>query len=94
MSRKNKVYATNNIWLNDVQWYCEIYDGNKIEKVIYNNPRTIVYFADGTKIVVKCHNEEYDKEKGVMAAVVKKIYGRCEFDRIVAKGKDTQESTK
>lgn len=84
LNMKNGVYISNN-------WYKYVISKPNswgIKKVIYNNPRTIVYFEDGTKVVVKCHNEEYDKEKGVMAAVVKKMYGRCEFDRIVENGQD------
>ena len=37
-----------------------------IKKVIFNAPATIVYWADGTKTVVKCsENDIYDAEKGL-----------------------------
>lgn len=46
-----------------------------IKKVIFNNPATIILWNDGTKTVSKCHNEEFDKEKGFAMAVAKKIVG-------------------
>lgn len=49
---------------------------NKIKKVIFNNPATIVFWQDGTKTVVKCTDgEPYDPEKGLMAAITKKAFG-------------------
>lgn len=62
----------------------------EIEKIIYNNPATIVWFADGEKIVVKAHNEEFDKEKGVAMAIARKLYSRSQFVKIVEGGKDQQ----
>lgn len=50
--------------------------GPKIEKVIFNNPATIVYWHDGTKTVVKAQDgEPFDKEKGLAMAFVKKVCG-------------------
>lgn len=46
---------------------------DKIKNVIFNNPATIVFWADGTKTVVKCENEDYDPEKGLAMAIVKKV---------------------
>ena len=47
-----------------------------IEKVIYNNPATIVMWKDGTKTVVKCSEDEwYDPEKGLAMAICKKALG-------------------
>ena len=45
------------------------------EKVIFNNPATIVYWADGTKTVVKAYDEDFDREKGLAMAYMKKIHG-------------------
>ena len=45
---------------------------NKIKNVIFNNPATIVLWADGTKTVVKCEHEDFDPEKGLAMAIVKK----------------------
>lgn len=47
----------------------------KIERVIFHDPATIVYWKDGTKTVVKAQNEKFDKEKGMLAAIAKKVYG-------------------
>lgn len=46
-----------------------------IQKVIFNDPATIVYWADGTKTVVKCQNENFDAEKGLAMAISKKFFG-------------------
>ena len=47
-----------------------------IKKVIYNNPATIVLWKDNTKTVVKCcEGDVYDKEKGLMACIIKKLTG-------------------
>lgn len=46
-----------------------------IKKVLFNTPATIILWNDGTKTVSKCHNEEFDKEKGFAMAVAKKIVG-------------------
>ncbi len=47
-----------------------------IKKVIFNDPATIVLWADGTKTVVKCQeNDIYDPEKGLAMAITKKALG-------------------
>ena len=47
-----------------------------IERVIFNNPATIVFWLDGTKTIVKCQNDEpFDKEKGVALCFMKKLLG-------------------
>lgn len=47
----------------------------EIKKVIFNNPATIVFWVDGTKTVVKAENEDFDPEKGLAMAIVKKVFG-------------------
>jgi hypothetical protein len=47
----------------------------KIKDVIFNSPATIVYWADGTKTVVKAENELFDPEKGLAMAITKKALG-------------------
>ena len=47
-----------------------------IKRIIYNDPATVVLWADGTKTVVKAHNEPFDKEKGLAMAIIKKMLGR------------------
>lgn len=47
-----------------------------IEDVIFNDPATIVFWADGTKTVVKCQeNDTFDPEVGLAMAIAKKVLG-------------------
>lgn len=46
-----------------------------MEKVIFNDPATIILWDDGTKTVVKAHDEPFDKEKGLAMAIAKKALG-------------------
>ena len=45
----------------------------RIDRVIFHDPATIVIWMDKTKTVVKCHNEEFDKEKGLAMCIAKKV---------------------
>lgn len=55
-----------------------------IERVIFHDPATIVYWKDGTKTVVKANNEKFDKEKGLLAAIAKKVYGnKGSFNNVI-----------
>ena len=57
-----------------------------IKEVIFHDPATVVYWEDGTKTVVKCQDEEFDKEKGLLAAIAKKVYGnKGNFNNIIKK---------
>lgn len=48
----------------------------KIKNVIFNEPATIVMWADGTKTIVKCQNGDvYSKETGLAVAIAKKALG-------------------
>lgn len=50
----------------------------RIKKVIFNNPATIVYWADGTKTVVTCGKEDtFDPEKGLAMAISKYFFGNA-----------------
>lgn len=62
-----------------------------IKRVIFNPPATIVLWDDGTKTVVKCHNEPFDKEKGLAMALLRAKHGsgiRKLFKKWCADGKD------
>lgn len=49
---------------------------NNIDKVIFNNPATIILWKDGTKTVVKCQKgETFDEEKGLAIAIAKRVLG-------------------
>lgn len=47
----------------------------EIKKVIFNDPATIVIWANGDKTVVKAQNEMYDPEKGLAMAFAKRALG-------------------
>ena len=48
----------------------------QIKKVIFNNPKTIIIWADGTKTIVSCsEGDTYDEYAGFCAAIAKKICG-------------------
>lgn len=47
-----------------------------IKKVIFNNPATIILWADGSKTVVMCGKRDtYDPEKGMAMAIARKALG-------------------
>ncbi len=54
-----------------------------IDKVIFQKEHTIVVWADGTKTVVRCSEENFDKEKGLAMAICKKYMERNEFKRLL-----------
>lgn len=44
--------------------------------VKFNGPATIVFWADGTKTVVKCQDgDDYSEEVGLAMCIVKKVFG-------------------
>ena len=55
----------------------------EIERVIFNEPATIVFWSDNTKTVVKCmEGELFDEEKGIAMAFMKKLYGKGYMNKI------------
>ena len=53
-----------------------MFNRDKVKKVIFNPPATIVYWGDGTKTVVKAQNGDgFDREKGFAMACAKKFFG-------------------
>lgn len=68
---------------------------NMIRNVIFNDPATIVIWADGTKTVVKADRERFDPEKGLAMAISKKLFGNKGyyydiFKRWLPKEKETK----
>ncbi len=50
--------------------------GPQMQKVIFNNPATVVVWDDDTKTVVKCGDRDvYDPEKGLALCFMKKMLG-------------------
>lgn len=53
---------------------------DRIKKVIFNDPCTIVLWADGTKTVVKCgEDEQFDPEKGLAMAISKYFFNNAGY---------------
>ena len=85
-------YTENELTLTLENWVafnkgCIIDRKEDIEKVIFNDPATIVYWKDGTKTVVKCQDGDvYDKEKGLAMCVAKKFFGnKGNFNKVFNK---------
>lgn len=77
---KNDVNATMVAFENYIMGMRKEIDMNKksyeIEKVIFNDPATIILWKDGTKTVVKCCEfDSYDPYVGVSIAINKKLLG-------------------
>lgn len=54
-----------------------------IEKVLFNEPATIVFWKDGTKTVVTCAKEDkFDRHSGLALAICKKVMGNQMFHDI------------
>lgn len=58
-----------------VESYMNVLCPYRIEKVIFHDPATIVIWKDKSKTVVKCHNEPFDREKGLAMCIAKKVLG-------------------
>lgn len=57
---------------------CDLYP----TRAIFHNPATIVFWNDGTKTVaLREVNDDFDSEKGLMVAILKKILGGGEMHR-------------
>ena len=59
----------------------------EIEKAIFNDPATIVIWADGTKTVVKCQEDDvYSEEVGLALCFAKKALGnKSNFNNVFKK---------
>ena len=68
--------ALNRLVSKDREVIAPLEDYFKIKQVIFNAPATIVLWADGTKTVVQCQNdEEFDEEKGLAMCFTKRALG-------------------
>lgn len=75
MSYMDKNY---NIVLRDGMLYIREAVKARPEKVIYNDPATVVIWDDGSKTVVRCHPDDaYDRERGFLLCCAKKLMGNC-----------------
>lgn len=47
------------------------------ERIIFNDPATIVIWADGTRTVVKaCKEDKFDKGVGLKTALLQRVFGK------------------
>ena len=62
-------------------------------RILYSGNRTIVFWNDGDKTIVKCaEGQEFDEYNGFVAALAKKMYGSTsKAKRIINKTKQYQE---
>lgn len=66
-----------------------------IERVIFNEPATIVLWKDGTKTVVKADGDDFDPEKGLAMAIAKKALGnQGNYFNTIRKWRDTYNPKK
>ena len=66
-----------------------------IEKIIFNDPVTVVFWSDGDKTLVRCNeNDKFSEYYGVVAAITKKFVGNAKKIRkiIDEKGKRTHKN--
>ena len=85
----NDVKSTNEVWRSEMPTLLKTIETSegasiklwrndplKIEKVIFNDPATIVFWSDNTKTVVTRQNDEpFDREKGLAMAIAKRAFG-------------------
>lgn len=67
-----------------------------VDRIIYNDPATIVFWGDGSKTVVKCSpGEKFSKYHGFCAALTKHVY-ECnnQINKLVNSGIDTENPLK
>ena len=67
----------------------------EIEKVIFSDPATVVLWNDGTKTVVKTHDDEFSKEQGLAMAIARRYFGsRGKFLQAVEKAEVKEKKPK
>lgn len=55
----------------------------EIKKVIFQKTHTIVVWEDNERTIVNCYKEDFDEEKGLAMAIVKKIMTRNDFKKLI-----------
>jgi hypothetical protein len=66
------------------------YTADAVKKVIFNDPATIIIWANGTKTVVRCQEGDvYDKKTGLLLCLAKRLFGNeGEFNKVIKKWLD------
>jgi len=74
MSDTNWVGIAEYYWNTENVWFETTVP--KVEKVLFHPPATVVFWADGTKTVVRTMpGDVFDEHVGFMAAVTRKLFG-------------------
>ena len=55
----------------------------EIKEVIFQKHYTIVVWADKERTIVKCSEEDFDKEKGLAMAIAKRFMERNKFKKLL-----------
>lgn len=55
----------------------------EITQVIFQKDYTIVVWADKERTIVKCSEEDFDKEKGLAMAIAKRFMERNKFKKLL-----------
>ena len=64
----------------------KIFNVPNVEKVLFRNTATIVWFSDGTKSVAICgYDDVYDKETGMAICLCKRMLGNKEYRELMDK---------
>ena len=84
-TKYNEMFRKENKKMDIKLYECGIFVGRVVTKpqdliknVIFSGPCTIVQWSDGDKTIVRCANEDFDKEKGLAMAIIKKLFGTNE----------------
>lgn len=65
-----------------------------VAKIISNDPCTIVFFADGTKTIVRVSDDEtFDADKGIYIALLKKAMGSQNLQHLFSLMMDAKDTT-
>lgn len=68
------------------------------ERIIFNDPATIVLWADGTRTVVKaCKEDKFDKGVGLKTALLQRVFGKGidkEINKIVDEDNKREKENK
>lgn len=58
----------------------------EIEKVVFSDPATVVFWKDGTKTVSKCQNGDvYNKETGLAMCIIRKLCNNRNYNKVFEK---------
>lgn len=82
MKNKTKTYVTkkdnglSTSILDKIEFNWGFGNNIKVQKVIYNDPATIVYFTDGSRTVVKRYKDDpFDEQTGLLMCIAKRFLG-------------------